>query len=43
MYMKRQSRFAAWLAMALLPVTNYYWRYWVTKKLMELEDRNDGE
>ena len=41
--MTRNSRFAKWFLAALLPLINYYWRYWVTKKIIELEEKNAAD
>lgn len=38
--MTMNTRFAKWFLIALLPLINYYWRYWVTKKIIELEEKN---
>ena len=35
-----KGKFAKWFLAALLPLVNYYWRYWVTKKIIELEEMN---
>ena len=34
-----KGKFAKWFMIAILPLLNYYWRYWVTKKIIELEEK----
>ena len=44
-FIKMKGKFAKWFMIAILPLLNYYWRYWVTKKIIELEEKyaTDGK